>query len=841
MYGFMKKTLKIELYIRNPEPAFLIYRYCKPRRIIMMLIYQFNKFIKQVFSEQHLDILFQLRFYMYNEYPTSHSGILSGHSVQLNRFIVSIAIIFGLLNIVPAHALPDIGAIQDSPDKPWHIMADEISHDQQKDHYIASGHVTITKEARQLSADFVRFDRRAMMAYASGHVMMTAGEDVLTGASLEMNLASEIGTLYEGTIFIKENHFYIKGDKLQKVGEKSYTADTASVSSCDGDVPDWKITGKNMTVTIEGFGTVHQASLWAKQVPVLYSPYLIFPAKTHRQSGLLVPETGYSERNGFQFSQPFYWAINDQSDATVYLGYVANRGEKNGIEYRYVLDAGSKGIVMADYLRDRQVDDGTGAWGYTDDNALRTNLDRYWFRMKHNQAFSSGFTAKLDLDIVSDQDYLREFQSMYMGYDDTNMNFVKNFGRDLDDYNDPVRTNRLIVNKYWSGYAMNAETRWYDNVIARQSGGPDDSLQRLPVVQFFGSKKHLYETPFFVGFDTEIANFYRKDGEKGQRVDLYPRLYYPWRYQQYFTIEPSIGIRETAWYSENNETSASGPSTTQNRNMYDVKLDMSSEFFRVFQIDGESVERIKHIIMPRISYSFIPEYSQDIYPYFDQVDRIQEQNLVTFSLTNTFISKLKPPEGVGDRNPGSQPLYSYREFLRFLIEQGYDIHQADQIDPKPLVPLYAEIQLEPYRFLAFQADAEWSHYDNSFKSRNVGTMISDIRGDRLFVEYRYEANDSESVYTNLLLTLTDRLKAYTDYEQNIQNNTRIQSGVGMRYQSQCWSLDLRYIDGADDRKYIFSISLSGLGGFGSGSQDINDLGGRNTMFNAPYQVISSPR
>ena len=588
---------------------------------------------------------------MYHEYSKSHIDILSGHSVQLNRFIVSIAIFFGLLNIVPAHAFPDIGSMQDSPDKPWHIMADEISHDQQKDHYIASGHVTITKEARQLSADFVRFDRRAMMAYARGHVMMTAGEDVLTGASLEMNLASEIGTLYEGTIFIKENHFYIKGDKLQKVGEKSYTADTASVSSCDGEVPDWKITGKNMTVTIEGFGTVHQASLWAKQVPVLYSPYLIFPAKTQRQSGLLVPEAGYSERNGFQFSQPFYWAINDQSDATVYLGYVANRGEKNGIEYRYVLDAGSKGIVMADYLHDRQVDDGTGTWGYTDDNALRTNLDRYWFRMKHNQAFSSGFSAKLDLDIVSDQDYLREFQSMYMGYDDTNMNFVKNFGRDLDDYNDPVRVNRLIINKNWSGYAMNAETRWYDNVIARQSGGPDDSLQRLPVVQFYGSKKNLFETPFFVGFDTEIANFYRKDGEKGQRVDVYPRLYYPWRYQQYFTIEPSIGIRETAWYSESNETSAGGASTTQNRNMYDVKLDMSSEFFRVFQIDGESVERIKHIIMPRISYSFIPEYSQNIYPYFDQVDRIQEQNLVTFSLTNTFISKLKPPENMADRKP----------------------------------------------------------------------------------------------------------------------------------------------------------------------------------------------
>lgn len=748
-----------------------------------------------------------------------------------------------LLKAVSAHAFPNISASQDSPDTPWHIMADEISHDQQTDQYIASGHVTISKDSRRLSADFVRFDHKAMMAYARGHVMMTAGDDVLTGSSLEMNLASEIGTLYEGTIFIKENHFYIRGDKLQKVGEKTYSADTASVSSCDGEVPDWKITGKNMTVTIEGYGTVHHAALWAKQVPVLYSPYLIFPAKTQRQSGLLIPEFGYSERNGFEFSQPFYWAINGHSDATIFLGYLANRGEKTGVEYRYVLDAESKGIALADYLHDRQVDDGTGTWGYADDNVPRTNQDRYWFRMKHDQAFSSGFTARLDLDVVSDQDYLREFRDMYMGYDDTNLNFFRYFGRDLDDYNDPVRTNRLNIRKYWSGYALNAEALWYDNVIARQSDGPDYSLQKLPFVQFFGSKKYLYQTPFFVDFDTEVTNYYRKDGVKGQRSDIYPRLSFPWRYQQYFTLEPSIGFRETLWYSENNENAGEDASAAQSRSLYDVAVNLSSELFNVFQVNGDRVERIKHTLIPRISYRYIPETSQSSYPYFDQLDRIREQNLITGSLTNTFISKLKPPEDMPDRNPETPPPYAYREFLRFLIEQSYDVNQQDQIergDTKPLLPLYGEIQLEPYRFLAFQADAEWSYDDSDFRSRNVGSMVSDIRGDRLFVEYRYETNDSESVYTNLLVTLTDRLKAYTDYEQNIQDSQRIQSGVGMRYQSQCWSVDLRYMDEVDDRKYVFIINLSGLGGFGSGSsRDMNDFGGRYSMFDAPYQVIRS--
>ena len=66
-----------------------------------------------------------------------------------------------------------------------------------------------------------------------------------------------------------------------------------------------------------------------------------------------------------------------------------------------------------------------------------------------------------------------------------------------------------------------------------------------------------------------------------------------------------------------------------------------------------------------------------------------------------------------------------------------------------------------------------------------------------------------------------------------------ESGFGMRYQSQCWSVDVRYIDQVDDRQYVFLINLAGLGGIGSGSRDIQDIGGRTTMFDAPYQVIRS--
>ncbi|UCH00412.1 MAG: LPS-assembly protein LptD, partial [Deltaproteobacteria bacterium] len=243
------------------------------------------------------------------------------------------------------------------PNEPWHIVADEISYDQKAEQYIARGDVTITKEDRSLAADFVRFDHKTMKALAIGNVIMTAGEDILTGTSMEMDLEAETGTVYNGTIFFKANHFYIKGNKIQKVGKYSYTVDKASVTTCDGDRPAWKITGRNLKVTIEGYGFVNHATLWAKIIPVLYTPFLVFPVKLKRQSGLLAPQIGYSDRKGAEYNQPFYWAINECSDATFYLHHMGRRGEKLGLEYRYVLDERSKGTLMYDFLDDRKVDD----------------------------------------------------------------------------------------------------------------------------------------------------------------------------------------------------------------------------------------------------------------------------------------------------------------------------------------------------------------------------------------------------------------------------------------------------------------------------------------------------
>src|SRR5262249_17361244 len=59
------------------------------------------------------------------------------------------------------------------------------------------------------------------------------------------------------------------------------------------------------------------ATFRINDVPVLYFPYLPFPANTDRQTGLLMPRIGYSNRRGLVYEQPFFWAIDKSSDITL--------------------------------------------------------------------------------------------------------------------------------------------------------------------------------------------------------------------------------------------------------------------------------------------------------------------------------------------------------------------------------------------------------------------------------------------------------------------------------------------------------------------------------------------
>ncbi|MEE9495499.1 MAG: LPS assembly protein LptD [Desulfobacterales bacterium] len=431
----------------------------------------------------------------------------------------------------------------------------------------------------------------------------------------------------------------------------------------------------------------------------------------------------------------------------------------------------------------------------------------------------------MDLDIAKDQDYLREFRYGDMGYLNTKKYFLKVFKRQLDDINDPLRVNRLNLNRIWPKFSFNFEPRWNDDT--RRNGNTRRTLQRLPFIGFDGEKQKILASPFYLDLESQYNYFWRDKGTRGQRIDLHPRFYRPFRVQNYLTIEPSVGLRETTYRLD--QKNFNGESTSdrwEHRELFDTRLDFFTEMTKVFDFENQGFEKIKHTIRPQVTHEFIPDVHQGDLPRFDPIDRIDETNKITYSLTNTLTSKSKPvevkpaisqhPAGGGNRQTPVN--YDYNDFFRFDVSHSYDFENSN----RSFSPIFARLDIKPGKYIWADAETAWSVYDNDLLSQNLQARLSDHRGDALYVSYRYAKKSKEldnnetiqSIYGRLTVQVTDRLSILLDHNQNIEKSLRIRTGAGFSYQARCWSFDFKYTNEPNDQIFAFKVNLFGLGEVG---------------------------
>ena len=697
----------------------------------------------------------------------------------------------------------------------WHISAQVVTFDSKRQLYIAEDDVVITGGKTRLEADYVEFSNQTKDAFAQGDVLLISGKDSIRCDAMQINLATETGSIRKGSIFIEESNFHIVGENIKKTGKFSYSADKGSITSCSGDVPDWKISAKEISVSIEGYGKASHTVLWAKNAPVLYSPYLIFPARTKRQTGLLIPRVSSSDRKGLEYEQPLFWAISRDIDATFYANYMSERGTKVGAEYRYMVNNRSKGSIHLDILEDEKIDDGTDATiDYRfDATPQRTNTDRFWFRMKNDQQLPNGFTAKLDIDVVSDEDYLHEFRDGFTGYDETKEYFEAVHGRSLDEYDDFTRKNTLSLTKSWSNYSFKVDGIWFDDVRARRADTADTTLQTLPSFRFDVAKQRLGTFPFYYSLETEHTSFYRKETTstlvKGQRTDLYPRFSAPLKLGRFFTFEPSLGLRETIYYTNDFTDSEGNSESFRTRELYDMEAVLSSKVIKIFDTANAFAEKIKHEITPELTYAFTPYTGQDTLPFFDDTDRIEEENRLTWSITNRFITRKNRTTPQGETSA------FYREIAYIKLSQSYDIKRERDNLPDPFSDLSLEIEFNPGDFLTLDSEIDWSPNSNEFTLFNVGSTIRDYRGDSLRTEYRYEQDLSESLYGKVDIRINDRLSCYYSVEKNLMDDKTVETRAGLSYKKACWWFNLFFEESNNETSIAFLINLVGIGAFGT--------------------------
>jgi hypothetical protein len=330
----------------------------------------------------------------------------------------------------------------------------------------------------------------------------------------------------------------------------------------------------------------------------------------------------------------------------------------HGLEFRHTPNLATKGLWRFDYLKDKKEASETDEDSrFQGDGLIRPNTDRFWLRGKFNgYLFSPEWKTKIDLDLVSDQNYLREFDNGLSGFKRSRKEFLKQFGRDIEDNDDLTRTNTLSLSRTWTdpiALGLDARIVYTQNLeYANNNLDPaqNPTLQRLPELNLDIYKTPIAGTPFEFEARNQLVYFWREYGTRGYRVDLHPKISLPIK-TDYLTIIPGAGWRQTIYFIDKFENDPAARDTQhrqQSRGIYDLSLSANTELFRVYDLEndvklehpGQSEwTKIKHTITPKIDYTYIPEKDQEDLPDFDSVDRIQPEDELTYSLVNLFTRR----------------------------------------------------------------------------------------------------------------------------------------------------------------------------------------------------------
>ncbi len=219
-------------------------------------------------------------------------------------------------------------------DTPINISAERLSFNYKTNTYTAKGNVTVGQGNTRLRADSIMYDGNTGALTASGKVIVRSGSDVIEADKVTIYLRTGTGVLFNGKLFLTKNNVFLEGKKLEKTGESTYHIQDGSFTTCNGPNPDWRITGKDLDVTLEGYGSMKHGFFYIKNVPVFYIPWLVYPAKRQRQSGFLMPSLANSSIRGIDMRFPFFVALSPSVDATLIPRICTKRAAQAAVEFR---------------------------------------------------------------------------------------------------------------------------------------------------------------------------------------------------------------------------------------------------------------------------------------------------------------------------------------------------------------------------------------------------------------------------------------------------------------------------------------------------------------------------
>jgi LPS-assembly protein len=188
-----------------------------------------------------------------------------------------------------------------------------------------SGGAWVKKGAKEIWADTLEIDFKSKRVIANGNIHVKEGEYDIWARHANYNMDGEDAVLEDAVVSLGQ--IVMTGQIIRKTSSKHFEIEEGAYSNCNillskgKDIGqcnfDWKVYGKFISITIDGYAQIQDALLYAKQLPVAYFPYFIAPIKTKRETGFLMPSFTYQQILGNGINVPFFLNLSHWQDISL--------------------------------------------------------------------------------------------------------------------------------------------------------------------------------------------------------------------------------------------------------------------------------------------------------------------------------------------------------------------------------------------------------------------------------------------------------------------------------------------------------------------------------------------
>ena len=689
---------------------------------------------------------------------------------------------------------------------PWRIRADTVTYDAANHLYTAEGNVVIRQGDRRITAEQVEVNEVTKIARVKGNVVLMLDEDIFTGQEGQFNLATRSGEMAGARLFLKKNHFHVDSPLIRKTGDKTYYAEDAKVTTCDADRPVWSFSAHKLSVVIEGYATGRDGLFHLAGVPVLYLPLAVLPVMSSRQSGFLLPTYGQHRAGGAVVEAPFYWAMNNYSDLTLYQTVFSNRGYMQGGEYRLRGHDEAAANLRFFYINDSY--------------SQNTTNHRYWASGMINQPLGD-WEVRGTLDRVSDPNYLSDFNFGYMGLNRYSRELLLEFGRSLEQEEVNTRVSNFNLARNFSMANFTLYTRYYNKLI----NNDPNLFNRVPGAALNSVPMSLAGLPLYLGLSSSYNYFYQNHGMNGDRMDFHPNVSLQGQPLPGISFGSQVGFRETL-FRVDHAVPEGPPEQLIPRQLFDSRVAMGGAWARDFGRGTESSDFFRHILRPEVAYTNVPRFDPHRYPQFDPLDQgwvaqvnrnlpvregddpVGGVNALTYGVANNILW----------RSQSEQGQTTVKDVLWFRLSQSTFFNKTSMgLDGNP-VPHHlfsdflGEMQFYPLRQLVLGSDVGVSPYQEGFDRANFKVTILDSkRQDYINVNYVYIKDFAKQINVETYLNLFHSVKTWVTYGHTFETNNKLEKRYGLVLQFDCWGVVLSYTDRPDDQRVGFTVFIPGLG------------------------------